>query len=304
MHTTHRLGARMTAPNPTSSADGDSGPDTGPDSGADAYTAPRTVLLTGAAGGLGTVLRASLPGYGYRLRSTDIVPVPGDPDALLVDLRDQDAVREAVRGVDAVVHLGGLSLENTFDRILDVNIRGTQHLYEAARQEGVRRVVFASSSHTVGYTPRPAKPTEDLPVLTPYRPDTFYGLSKCFGESLAQLYADRFGVSTVSIRIGSCFPEPTSYRMLATWLSAADAGRLFHAALGAPDVHHTVVYGTSANTRGWWDLAPARALGYRPQDDAEPYAAALIAARGEPAPGSAEYEYLGGAFTEMTAPDR
>jgi uronate dehydrogenase len=263
------------------------------------HPAPRTVLLTGAAGGVGGFLRASLPGYGYRLRCTDLVPVPGEPEALTVDLRDPDAVREAVRGVDAVVHLGGLSLEDTFDRILDANIRGAYHLYEAVRLEGVRRVVFASSNHTVGFVPRPEQPGDPLPVETPLRPDTYYGLSKCFGESLASLYADKYGVETVSIRIGSCFAAPRDARMLATWLSPADAARLVHAALTAPDVHHSVVYGISANTRGWWDLAPARALGYQPEDDAEAYAEQVLAEHGELVPGSPEHRFLGGAFTRV-----
>ena len=264
-------------------------------------TAPTNVLLTGAAGGVGTLLRASLPSYGYTLRLSDIAPVPGAPEALAVDLQDRAAVREAVRGVDAVVHLGGLSLENTFDRILAANIEGSYNLYEAVRAEGVRRVVFASSNHAVGFVPRPepGQRKEDLPIETPHRPDTYYGLSKCFGESLASLYADKYGVETVSIRIGSCFARPTNSRMLETWLSPADAGRLIHAALTAPDVHHTVVYGISANTRGWWDLAPARALGYQPQDDSEVYAAEVLAEHGELVPGTPEYRYLGGAFTTV-----
>jgi uronate dehydrogenase len=265
------------------------------------HPAPRTVLLTGAAGGVGGFLRASLPGYGYRLRLTDLVPVPGAPEALAVDLADQAAVRDAVRGVDAVVHLGGLSVEDRFENILDANIRGSYHLYEAARLEGVRRVVFASSNHAVGFVPRPERPdAEPLPVDVPLRPDTYYGLSKCFGEALASLYADKYGVETVSVRIGSCFERPRDTRMLATWLSPADAGRLIHAALSAPEVRHRVVYGISANTRGWWDLAPARALGYDPQDDSEAYAAEVIAAHGELVPGTPEYRYLGGAFTRTS----
>jgi uronate dehydrogenase len=264
--------------------------------------APHHVLLTGAAGGVGTFLRESLPGYGYSLRLSDIAPVPGAPESLAVDLQDRDAVREAVRGVDAVVHLGGLSLENTFDRILAANIEGAYNLYEAVRTEGIRRVVFASSNHAIGFTPRPEHPEDrkqDLPIDTPFRPDTFYGLSKCFGESLASLYADKYGVETVSIRIGSCFAVPANTRMLETWLSPADCARLVHAALTAPDVGHSVVFGTSANARGWWDLAPARALGYEPQDDSEAYAEAVVAEHGPLVPGTPEYRYLGGAFTTV-----
>ncbi|MCO4694887.1 NAD(P)-dependent oxidoreductase [Streptomyces sp. RO-S4] len=258
--------------------------------------APRTVLLTGAAGGLGTLMRGLLPDYGYELRLFDLLPVDGEPDAVVADLADRDAVREAVRGVDAIVHLAGISLEASFDKILKANIEGTYNLYEAAREEGVRRIVFASSNHAVGYTPRPRGDDPLIPVDTPRRPDTFYGLSKCFGEDLAQLYWDKHGVETVSVRIGSCFPEPTSVRMLSVWMSPADGARLFHAALTAEGVGHTVVHGSSANTRLWWDLGSARALGYEPRDDSEPYAEKLIAEQGELDPADPAHACLGGHF--------
>ncbi|MFB0618908.1 NAD-dependent epimerase/dehydratase family protein [Streptomyces sp. AGS-58] len=258
--------------------------------------APRTLLLTGAAGGLGTLMRSLLPEYGYTLRLFDVRPVEDAPDAITADLTDTEALREAVRGVDAVLHLAGISLEASFEKILRSNIEGTYNLYEAARQEGVRRIVFASSNHAVGFTPAPRAGEPLIPVATPRRPDTFYGLSKCFGEDLAQLYWDKHGLETVSVRIGSCFPEPTSVRMLSVWMSPADGARLFHAALTAEDVGHTVVYGSSANTRLWWDLDGARALGYEPRDDSEPYAAKLIAEQGEPDPGNPAHTRLGGHF--------
>ncbi|WP_345650453.1 NAD(P)-dependent oxidoreductase [Streptomyces tremellae] len=256
--------------------------------------APRTVLLTGAAGGLGTLMRGLLPAHGYELRLFDAVPVEGEPDAITADLADTGALREAVRGVDAVLHLAGISLESTFEKILRANVEGTYNLYEAARAEGVGRIVYASSNHAVGYTPRPAGGEPLVPVDTPRRPDTFYGLSKCFGEDLAQLYWDKHGIETVSVRIGSCFPEPTTVRMLSLWMSPADGARLFHAALTAQGVGHTVVYGSSANTRLWWDLSSARALGYEPQDDSEPYAAKLIAEQGELRPDEPDHAGLGG----------
>ncbi|MEU7069217.1 NAD(P)-dependent oxidoreductase [Streptomyces narbonensis] len=259
-------------------------------------SAPRTVLLTGAAGGVGTLMRELLPPYGYELRPLDVVPVQGAPDAIVADLADRTALREAVRGVDAVVHLAGISLEADFEKIMAANIAGTYNLYEAAREEGVRRVVLASSNHAVGFTRRPHEGEPLVPVDTPHRPDTFYGLSKCFGEDLAQLYWDLHGVETVSVRIGSCFPEPTSVRMLSMWLSPADCARLLHASLTAGSVGHTVVYGSSANTRAWWDLSTARALGFDPQDDSEPYAEKLIADKGLPAEGSADDLYVGGHF--------
>ncbi|GGY90839.1 NAD-dependent epimerase/dehydratase family protein [Streptomyces nitrosporeus] len=258
--------------------------------------APRTVLLTGAAGGLGTLMRGLLPAYGYELRLFDVVPVEGEPDAVVADLCDKEAVREAVRGVDAIIHLAGISLEAPFEKILRSNIEGTYNLYEAAREEGVGRIVFASSNHAIGYTPRPGEGDPLIPIGTPRRPDTFYGLSKSFGEDLAQLYSDKHGLETVSVRIGSCFMEPTSVRMLSVWMSPGDGARLFHAALTAQDVRHTVVYGSSANTRLWWDLTTARGLGYEPQDDSEQYADKLIAEQGELDPDNPDHARVGGHF--------
>ncbi|MGW7368843.1 NAD-dependent epimerase/dehydratase family protein [Streptomyces sp. NPDC054841] len=263
--------------------------------------APRTVLLTGAAGGIGTLMRGLLPAYGYELRLFDMTPIDGEPGAITADLADKDALREAVRGVDAIIHLAGISLEASFDKILRANIEGTYNLYEAAREAGVGRVVFASSNHAVGFTPRPREsaprdPGVLIPVDTPHRPDTYYGLSKCFGEDLAQLYWDQYGIETVSVRIGSCFMEPNSVRMLSVWMSPGDGARLFHAALTAKDVGHTVVYGSSANTRLWWDLSTARALGYEPQDDSEQFAEKLIAEQGELDPANPDHTYLGGHF--------
>lgn len=263
---------------------------------------PRTVLLTGAAGGVGTLMRGLLPAYGYALRLLDVAPVDGAPDAIVADLADRDALREAVRGVDAVIHLAGISLEADFEKIVAANITGLHHLYEAAREEGVGRIVFASSNHAVGFTPRPREDDPVIPVDAPHRPDTFYGLSKCFGEDLAQFYWDKHGLETVSVRIGSCFPEPTSVRMLSMWLSPADGARLLHAALTAEGVGHTVVYGSSANTRLWWDLSSARGLGYEPQDDSEPYAERIIAEQGLPKEDDPAHAHVGGHF--CTEPPR
>ncbi|MFE6040123.1 NAD-dependent epimerase/dehydratase family protein [Streptomyces sp. NPDC056452] len=258
--------------------------------------APRTVLLTGAAGGLGTLMRGLLPAYGYELRLFDVIPIEGEPDAITADLGDKEALREAVRGVDAIIHLAGISLEASFDKILRSNIEGTYNLYEAAREEGVARIVFASSNHAIGYTPRPLPGDPLIPIGTARRPDTFYGLSKSFGEDLAQLYWDKYGVETVSVRIGSCFMEPTSVRMLSVWMSPGDGARLFHAALTAEDVRHTVIYGSSDNTRLWWDLTTAKSLGYEPQDDSEQYADKLVAEHGELDPQNPDHAHIGGHF--------
>ncbi|MFC4909404.1 NAD-dependent epimerase/dehydratase family protein [Actinomadura gamaensis] len=252
-------------------------------------------LITGAAGGVGRILRAGLPALGWELRGFDVAP--GEGDWVVGDVRDPAALDTACAGVDAVVHLAARSIEAPFPDVLSVNMDGTYQVFEAARRAGVRRVVFASSNHAVGATPRSGL----LPVDAVPRPDGYYGLSKVFGEGLCSLYADKEGMQVVAIRIGSCFERPTSVRMLATWLSPGDANRLFHAALTAP-VHYEVVYGISANTRGWWDLEPARKLGYEPQDDAEVFAAEVIAEYGEFPPDHPENSRPGGAWTTDPLP--
>jgi uronate dehydrogenase len=259
-----------------------------------------TVLLTGAAGGVGTFLRRGLPPLGWKLRCYDVVPVPDDPDAVAADIRDADALAAAMDGVDAVVHLAGIPTEDTFDRILDTNIDGTYRVFEAARAAGVDRVVYASSNHAVGFLPR----QELAPVDVPPRPDTYYGLSKAFGEALGRLYADRHGMRVACLRIGSCFERPRSTRMLSTWLSPADCVRLVHACLTSADLDYAVVYGVSANSRGWWDLESARRLGYAPADDAEVYAEAVLAEHGELDPADPDHAYLGGRFTVAVPPER
>ncbi|HEY3714418.1 MAG TPA: NAD(P)-dependent oxidoreductase [Jatrophihabitantaceae bacterium] len=250
------------------------------------------VLLTGAAGGVGRFLRDGLPGLGWDLRLFDRAPIPEAPDAVVADLRDDAALDAALDGVDAVVHLAGISVEAPFDDILGSNIDGTYRLFAAARRAGVTRIVYASSNHVVGFEPVGVLARVD----TPPRPDSYYGLSKAFGEGLGRLYHDRFGLDVVCIRIGSCFERPTSRRQLATWLSPRDAVGLFDACLRALAPGYVVTFGISANTRGWFDIEPARKLGYEPQDDSEPYAAEILAGP----PGSdADARYLGGHFTEV-----
>jgi uronate dehydrogenase len=170
--------------------------------------------------------------------------------------------------VDAVVHLAGIIVERPFSEILRVNIEGTYNVFEAARAAGVRRIVYASSCHAVGMYRR----DERLNATTLHRPDSFYGLSKAFGENLARLYYDKHGIEVACLRIGSCFPEPTDERMLATWLSRADFGRLVASCLTAPFLGFAVLYGVSANSRSWWDNSAVGYVGYRPEDTADVYA--------------------------------
>lgn len=236
----------------------------------------RRLLLTGAAGGLGRVLRPRLKACCETLRLSDIAAMgaaaPGE-ELQLAELQDRAAMLALLEGVDAVVHLGGVSTEQPFDQILQANIVGAYNLYEAARIHGTRRIVFASSNHVIGFY----KQSETIDTRVPQRPDGYYGLSKAFGENLAQFYFDRYGIETVSLRIGSSFPEPADRRMLASWLSYDDLDRLVIASLGAPVVGHTVIYGMSDNTTSWWDNTPARHIGYRPQDSSEVFRAALEA---------------------------
>lgn len=233
---------------------------------------PRRVLITGARGRIGTVLRPALREGLDELRLSDLT-APEDllaPETFAAaDLTDKAAVQAAVEGVDAVVHLGAVPDEAPFEEIAGPNLHGVFHVFEAARRAGVARVVFASSNHASGMYPVGVP----LDGSQRARPDGLYGASKAYGEALGSMYADRFGLSVVCLRIGSFQPRPRERRELSTWLSHADAVRLVQAALTADDVGFAIVYGASANTRRWWP--PDQAIGFEPLDDAEVYAAEL-----------------------------
>lgn len=227
-----------------------------------------TVVVTGAAGRVGTYLRHADGGLALRGWTPILLDVkdPGEPFTH-VDILDEDALTAAMTGADAVVHLAAIPGEDTWDAILRTNIDGTYRVLEAARRAGVRRVVLASSCHAVGFYPADEIARTDRTT----RPDTFYGVSKVADEALASLYADRYGLETVSLRIGQCDDVPRTAFHLGIWLSPGDVVRLVDAALRGPVDGHCIAYGVSANTRGWWDLTTARSLGYEPQDDAERY---------------------------------
>ncbi|MGN6575155.1 MAG: NAD-dependent epimerase/dehydratase family protein [Nocardioides sp.] len=233
------------------------------------------VLLTGAAGSIGTVLTPGLIDRGHEVVGLDMVAAETFTGAwYTVDCADPDAV-EAVfadldrsGGVDAVVHLAGIPNESSLTDELESHVTTTAALLDAMVAHGVSRMVYAGSNHAVGRTPR----TELLTTDVRPRPDTFYGVAKVAAEALLSLYADRYGLDVVVARIGSFLPQPESRRGLSTWLSHDDAVRMVDACLTATDPGFAVIYGVSANTRGWWDLAPGRALGYQPRDDAEEFA--------------------------------
>ncbi len=256
------------------------------------------LLLTGAAGGLGRVLRPKLRPRCTLLRVSDVAqmePTASGEEVVQVALQDRAAVHALLQGIDAVVHLGGISTEHAFDEILQANIVGSYNLYEAARQHGVKRIVFASSNHVTGFY----RQDEVIDPAMPVRPDSYYGLSKAFGENLSRFYFDRYGIETVCLRIGSSFPEPKDRRMLATWLSYDDLERLVVAALTAPVVGHSIVYGMSDNTGVWWDNKTARHIGFRPQDSSEPYRAAVEARQPSLDLRDPAVTYQGGAFVRM-----
>jgi uronate dehydrogenase len=247
-----------------------------------------TVLLTGAAGTIGTALRARLPQFGWTLRSFDRVAVP---DGLVGDVTSPSDLDTAMAGVDAVVHLAGRPNEVPWPVVREANIEGTFQLFEAARRAGVRRVVFASSNHAVGFTPNPPDGVE-LPADLGPRPDTLYGVSKVFAEALGRYYVERYGMQVACLRIGTFADTPYDRRSLATWLSPDDCARLVDACLSSAALTYALVWGVSANTRRQWSLREGEALGYHPQDDAETFAADLDEI--EPQPSDAN---LGGGFT-------
>ncbi len=237
------------------------------------------VLMTGADGVIGRVLREELRGVYPVLRLSHRRPF-GDAGAgeeiVLANLENYDEVDAAMEGVDAVIHLGGKAEEGTWDVVLQSNILGAFNTFEAARRHGVKRFVFASTNHLVGYHRRSRK----LTVSEPPRPDCRYAATKVFGEALARLYADKHGMSMICMRIGSFQPRPLNVRMLSCWLSHRDMVQLARVCLDAPlDVHYEVVWGVSANDRSWWDNTPAERLGYRPRDNSEDYAEEIFEAQ-------------------------
>jgi len=235
----------------------------------------KTILLTGAAGSVGTFLRRELGGR-YRLRLTDIREIDDcGPNETFVkaDLGDIAALRKALHGVDGAIHLGGYPVESDWQTILEANIIGAHNFFEAARLEGVKRIVFASSNHAIGFYGR----DEIIDHAAAPRPDSRYGLSKAFGESLGQLYVDKYGAEVLSIRLGNVGEKPIDVRRLSIWISPRDLAQLVAIGLDHPDIHHEIVYGVSDNARSWCDNSNAARLGYAPEDRSEDYAAEILA---------------------------
>ncbi|MGB0798824.1 MAG: NAD-dependent epimerase/dehydratase family protein [Planktomarina sp.] len=236
----------------------------------------KKLVLTGAAGRLGGYLREPLAAMCDELITTDIADGIDDlaPNETYVkaDLGKLDEVTPLLEGADMVVHFGAIGDEAPWDQILHSNLIGSFNIWEAARIQGVRRVVYASSIHAVGLH----RISDNIGVDAPHNPDSYYGLAKCFAEDCAKLYFNKEGIEAVCMRIYSC-AAANGLRSLQAWLSVADLIRLVQASITTPVVDFTVVYGVSNNTRAALDNSGAAHLGYRPQDNAEDYAPEIFA---------------------------
>ncbi len=259
----------------------------------------KRLLITGAAGGLGTVMRQRLTHLADTLRLSDISPL-GDAavneELINCDLGDKLAVENLVAGCDGIVHLGGISLEDKWSNIQAVNIDGVFNLYEAARKHGQPRIIFASSNHVIGYH----RQTDQLDADSAFRPDSLYGVSKVFGEAMATMYHDKFGQETARVRIGSCFPEPVNHRMLSTWISYDDFVLLIERIFMVPHLGCPIIYGASANTASWWDNSAVSYLGWQPADNAEVFRAQIDEKEKRPAMDAPDVLFQGGMFTAET----
>ncbi|MBL8835710.1 MAG: NAD(P)-dependent oxidoreductase [Alphaproteobacteria bacterium] len=254
-----------------------------------------TVLVTGAAGGIGTRLRSLLKPIYPKLRLSDVV-VPkdlrADEEFVKADLSDLAQVERAVDGVEGVVHLGGRSVEDAWEVMLPANIVGTYNLFEAARRRGVKRVIFASSNHVVGFYRRDRRIGTHVPV----RPDSRYGVTKAYGEALGALYADKYGLRVLCIRIGNFGDQPLDKRRLSIWLHPDDLVQLIRIGLEHPALHYEIVYGSSDNERSWWDNETAFRLGYRPKGRSEEFRDVALAAEAKLPQDPIANTFQGGTF--------
>ena len=253
------------------------------------------VLVTGAAGDVGTRLRKLMPGLYPHIRWSDI-RVPADLAAgdefIPADLTHLAQVEKIVAGMQGIVHLGGYSTNGPWPAIHDANIVGCYNLFEAARRAGVERVVFASSNHAVGFYSREQK----IGVGATVRPDSFYGVSKAFGEALGSLYADKHGLRVTCLRIGNVADAPIDKRRLSIWLDPRDLLQLIRIGLEHPNIHFEIFYGMSDNADAWWDNANAAHFGYRPQHRARDFVEQAMTAQGKLPPDPIGDRYQGGTY--------
>lgn len=255
------------------------------------------LLMTGAAGGVGKAIRGKLAPLADIVRLSDrqdLEDAAAHEEIVYCELTDKAAVDALVEGCDGIVHLGGQSVEADWETVRDSNIEGLYNLYEAARKHNVGRILFASSNHVIGYYPQ----SQLLNAQTPPRPDGLYGVSKAFGEALASLYHDKFGIETAIVRIGSCFPEPFDHRMLATWLHEDDFVSLIDCMFEASRLGCPIIYGMSDNDVVWWDNSQVAYLGWKPKHSSAIFKQMLDEKMERPHKDAAVSLYQGGVFTE------
>jgi uronate dehydrogenase len=253
------------------------------------------ILVTGAAGGIGTRLRQLLKGVYPSILWSDIRK-PGDLAAdekfMAADLSDMAQVEKIVAGVDGIVHLGGFSVEGPWDTILQSNIIGTYNMFEAAYRAKVKRVVFASSNHAMGFYPRDKR----VGINTPVRPDSRYGVSKAFGEAIGAFYADKHGLRVTCLRIGNFDDKPVDQRRLSIWLAPEDLVQLIRIGLEHRDIHYEIFYGASDNAASFWDNSNAQRYGYHPHGKADDYRDTAMAAQKKLPPDPIGDRFQGGPF--------
>ena len=252
----------------------------------------KTILITGAAGDVGSHLRRELAGK-YNLLLSDIKPVKAlaaGEKSVRGDVAKMADMLRITKGVDAILHLGGFSVEGPWEMILRANIIGCYNLFEAARRNGIKRVLFASSNHATGFYKR----DEKIDHRVYPKPDSRYGVSKAFGEQIGSLYADKYDMEVFCMRIGNVTVAPPDKRRLSNWISPRDFARLIAVGIDNPNIRFEIVYGVSDNKRSWYDNSNAHRLGYQPQDNAEHYAAEVLV---KEKPGDPRAEmYQGGNF--------
>ena len=262
------------------------------------------VALSGASGNMGSMLRVELQKRGVNLRSASgrqpMKPLHEGEDIMHGDLRDRSTVDRLMEGVDVLIHLAGTSVERPLPEMIEHNLVGLHEIYEGARRNRVRRIVFASSNHAFGMHSTKDK----LSLDAAFRPDGIYGLSKVWGEAMARMYWDKHGIEGISVRIGSCLPRPTEFRHLSTWFGHEDTVQFMMRCIEAPAVGYVAAWGVSNNTRAYWTPTRCERLGYRPLQNSEDFAPEILRQKNPLDPVAQQYQGGGFVTLDFTPPEQ